>query len=70
MSADEPLYDVSELYVQDFYGFYPSLALGIVALVLFTLAAVAVQVLTHITRRWYMVLARCSPRHAEGGLPL
>ena len=43
--------------VIDYFNFYPSLALSIVGLVLFTIAALTVFAMTLKTRQWYMVIA-------------
>lgn len=43
--------------VIDYFDFYPSMALSIVALVLFILASLTVLGMTIKTRQWYMVIA-------------
>ena len=43
--------------VFDYFNFYPSLALSIVGLVLFAIAALTVLAMTIKTRQWYMVIA-------------
>ena len=53
MAAD----DDQRASVIDYFDFYPSLALSIVGLVLFTIAAAAVFVMTLKTRQWFMVIA-------------
>jgi hypothetical protein len=57
-SGGNVTYDVATLTVEQFYDYQPSLALACVALSLFTLAGVAVTVLTERYRRRFVHLIR------------
>ena len=53
--------------VISYFDFYPSLALSIVGLVLFTIAAFAVFAMTLKTKQWYMVIASIVGLMEAGG---
>lgn len=51
-STDQLTYDVSELDVESFFGYWPSLALACTALALFTVAGLVVGTITELTKRY------------------